>query len=279
MTKRTTSISLVLAISGIACANDWFASSVVSSSGLGSGVYSDPAAALGAPSTWIQDLVNGGTSQRVATSVVYGAWGTDPSGSKSVVTIQPGGQLIVAFSQPIVDDPRNWYGFDFIVFGNSFLSNSGTTIGWATDMDLVRILSSGHLFEPTEVSVSPDLIQWYSYPVSNYQCGDALWPTQAFTWSSSAKSWAGANDATKPVPPTLTLPQWVGKSASQLIAAYQGSAGGCAFDLRPSGFRSVRYIRFSGTGGEIDAVSRVGHALVPATPTPQQPVQGGRVLP
>jgi len=43
-----------------------FASQVVSHAGLGAGLYGDPAAALGRPTTWVADPQNGGPAGRQA---------------------------------------------------------------------------------------------------------------------------------------------------------------------------------------------------------------------
>lgn len=240
-----------------------FASQVVSSSGLGKNpLYNDPSAMLGKPTLWNHDEWGGGPKQRVATSIGYAPWGTDDLGNNVITSIPSGGQVTVAFAIPIVDDPQNWYGMDFTVYGNSsFLTNG--FIEWNTNLENVLITGPEVFAEPTEVSVSPDLVNWYTYTTA---FADDLFPTQAFEWDFVNSAWGAEMDWTKPVDPSLAGEDFDSLSVADGIALYQGSAGGTSFDLAESGFGSIRYIRFNGSGGEIDGVSRVGHIIPePAT--------------
>lgn len=248
--------SIMLAAAPFAQATDTrFASSVFSAGGLGANpLYNDPVSTLGAPATWIRDELNGGPGQRVATSLAYGAWNTDPNGAAAVTTIPAGGWVTVAFDPPLEDDPANWGGKDFIVFGNAFLIGSAAM--WNTSMDALRINGSGAVFaEPVTVSVSPDGVQWYTY---SSPFADGHWPTQAFSWANGA--WGEPQDPCRPVPANLTPASVAGRTVAEAIERYHGSAGGTAYDLAPTGFATVRYVRFTSNGGEVDAVSRVGHA-------------------
>lgn len=235
---------------------DPFASFVVSSSGLGSDPwFNDPQSILGAPTVDNRDTVNGGSAQTVVSSVVYAPWRQTSDGTKALCTIPSGGQVTVGFQEPIVNDPRNWDGKDFIVFGNSFFLNSAGTITANSNLGTVTIPSASLFSEPVTVSVSPDLIQWYTYPSP---VADSYWPTQGRQWLGG--SWGRAHLCDKPVPSTLLPAQVAGKTVAEVIRLYDRSAGGTAFDLTPSGFSSIRYVRFQSNGGEVDAVSRVGHA-------------------
>ncbi len=69
-------------------------------------------------------------------------------------------------------------------------------------------------------------------------------------------------DFTKPVDPSLTYHDFAGKTVAQAIGLYNGSAGGTAFSLAGTGFTSIQYVRFTGTGN-IDGVSRVSLAAAP----------------
>lgn len=245
-----------VSLTGFASAQD-FASQVVAASGLGTNTfYNNPLAILGQPTSWNRDTVNGGTAQQVASSVVYGAWQSDPGGANTVCTIPSGGSVTVSFDTPILDDPQNWFGKDFIVFGNSFFTNSAGVITANSNFDNI-LISTGNLFvEPVTVSVSPDGIAWYTYasPTS-----DGYWPTQAFAWDPVNHQFAGSQVWTKPVNPNLQPSDVVGKTVAQVIGLYQQSAGGTAYDLAPSGFTSIRFIRLTSNGGEVDGISRVGH--------------------
>lgn len=256
--------SLVLLAFGVAClghADDRFASSVVGYSNLGSGIYGSAEATLGKPTTWIKDTQNGGADKKIAASLIYGAWNTAPDGSALITTIKAGGYLTVKFDTPITNDASHWYGMDFIVFGNSFFSGSAAATA-STNMENVTIASSGVASEPTTVSVSPDGISWYTYASPT---ADNLWPTQAFTWDSTAHTWGAESDWTKPVNPNLTASSLTGKSVANAIDLYDGSAGGTAFDLNVTGFSSISYIRFTGSGGEIDGISRVASVPEPSS--------------
>lgn len=247
-----------LIFASIAQANN-FANTVVSYSNLGVGVYGDPAAALGAPSQFVKDP-NGSI---VGTSPGYPAWNRGLNNEPLVVTIRAGGQLTLGFDPPIRNLASNWYGYDFIVFGNASLGATDT-FGPSTNLSDVFV-TKGDWMEPTKVSVSPDGLQWYEYPVSATSSADALWPTQGNLWNG-IDAWDGQSNPTKPVSPQLNRSMIEGWSFASLAEAYQGSAGGTAFDLTPSGFQSIRFIRFAGSGGEIDAVSRAGRQTSPAIP-------------
>lgn len=267
MTKPTTSISLFLLAVLTPAQDPRFATRVVSFAGLGGGIYGTPQAVLGKPSTWVYDDWNGGPSSRVAVSLGYAAWNVDPSGNPVITTINPGGHITAEFVPPIVRSPKHWYGQDFIVFGNPLLAtNAG--VAWNTDMSAVSILSGPDFLEPAQVSVSPDGIQWYSYPLDDYHGADGYWPTQAFQWDRQRKDWGNESDWTKPVPPTLTRAMVTGKTIADAIDLYKNSAGGTAFSLAPTGFSSVRYIRVSGSWGEVDGFSRVAPSLQTALPFP-----------
>ena len=252
-------ISLIITL---ACASisqaQMFANKVVESSGLGADpFYNDPNAMLGRPTLWNHDEFGGGPKQRVATSIVYGPWQQDDQGNNVVTSIPTGGRVTVSFDEAIVDDPLNWYGMDFTVYGNSsFLSNG--FVEWNTNLETLQITGSEVFAEPMQVSVSPDLVNWYTY-TSTF--ADDLFPTQAFDWDFEIHNWGADADWTKPVNPSLTGEDFNGLSVANGIALYEGSAGGTSFDLAESGFASIRYIRFDGSGGEIDGVSRVGHAV------------------
>lgn len=267
MTKSFCFVIAGIFVVGVAHSQD-FADQVVSSSGLGSNpLTNDPAAILGSPSAFSADTVNGGPNQLVATSLVYGAWATGVGGGNNVCTIPTGSTVTVSFSTPIENHPNNWFGMDFIVFGNSFFLNSAGTILWNSNLNSITIPSASFFSEPITVSVSPDGLQWYTYPSPK---ADGLWPTQAFRWDPLGANWAGESDFLRPVSPSLTAESVAGKTVAEAIALLQGSGGGTAFDLAPSGFQQIRFIRFTGTGGEVDAVSRVKQKKV-RSETPRGP--------
>ncbi|MEO7453159.1 MAG: hypothetical protein ABIV13_00170 [Fimbriimonadales bacterium] len=250
----------VLSLFVCACAAhaQTFASQVISSSGLGMNpLYNDPNAMLGKPTLWNRDTFGGGPLERVATSIGYAPWGTDDQDDNVITSIPTGGEVIIAFDNAIVDDPQNWYGMDFTVYGNASFLTSGF-IEWDTNLESITITGPEVFAEPTQVSVSPNQVDWYTYTTT---FADDLFPTQAFEWDFVNNNWGAEMDWTKPVDPSLSGEDFDGLTVADGIALYQGSAGGTSFDLAESGFSSISYIRFTGSGGEIDGVSRVGQAV------------------
>jgi hypothetical protein len=72
-------------------------------------IFNDQTKGLGAP-------VGGGTSA--------------PDNAKLVTLGGFGGSVILGFSSTVMDDPRNAYGLDAIVFGNSFVVAAPWTLAW-----------------------------------------------------------------------------------------------------------------------------------------------------
>ncbi len=248
---------------GFATPDSRFAVRVVEAVGLGSGVYGNPAAAVGKPTTWVRDTVNGGPDERVAASIGYPAWNVGPDGSPLLVTVRPGGWLTVEFDPPLRRDPENWHGQDFIVFGNPLVATD-TTFRWDTNPSLARVLATGDFLEPSAVSVSPDGLRWYTYPVGPYSAADGYWPTQAFRWDAARRGWGAESDWTRPVPPDLRRERLAGLTVAEAVDLFRGSAGGTAFSLAGTGFPSVRYVRVSGAWGEVDGFARVSRRTAPA---------------
>lgn len=257
-------VPALLLVAATAVADSPFATSVVASTGLsGSGTYNDPSAVLGKPTT---RFGSPGFYERA--KLIEGIYGNDPSGGKLITTIGEGQSLTVAFDHDVVDDPKNPFGLDFIVFGNSFLL--GNDFG-SEDTNLnTFILQASALNEPMQISVSPNNVDWYTYADGPY--GDTLMPTNAYRWDRANAAWTDEEmDWTKPVDPRLTLDDLGGMSAADALDLYRGSAGGTGFDLAPSGFAAIRYIRVTGVtgfaGGEIDGFSDVAPVPEPASLT------------
>ncbi|MHB0912588.1 MAG: PEP-CTERM sorting domain-containing protein [Armatimonadota bacterium] len=233
-----------------------FASRVVSYSNLASGVYGDPNAVLGKPTTYIYDSWS---KVNFTTSLVYGAWNTAPDGTKLIVTVNSGGYITVEFDDPIYDDPGNLYGKDFIVFGNAAFNGTGTVTP-TTNMETYALGNGSIREESATVSVSQDGLNWYTY---SSPLADNYYPTNPFEWDRATDSWGAELDWTKPVNPSLAKASFSGLSAAAAIDLYDGSAGGTAFDLSASGMSWIKYIKVTGSGVEVDGFSRVVAAPVP----------------
>lgn len=204
--------------------------------------YDDPNTVIGPPERFTGEGVWPGD-----VTLFNPPWGTD-----EIVSIGEGGSLVVEFDHQVTDDAANPYGVDLLVFGNTgFVDAGGAASG---------LFGSG----PGGVRVSQDNALWHDLPGVEV---DSLWPTQGYTDSSGPYAADGTtpSDATKPVNPSL---EWVGKTFADLLAAYDGSAGGTGIDIGPTGLPWIRYVEISvpagaGQAAEIDALADV--APEPAT--------------
>ena len=253
-----------------------FASTVFSSSGLGSNaLYNNPAAALGQPATLINSIFDS-PPQTYHASMVYPAYATDPAGNNLLVSLGATGSVTVKFDTPIVHSGQHWYGDDFIVYGNSFFG-SNASVTPTTDMSKVLIGSPSSIFQSgvPVVSVSPDGVHFTTLTAPVW------YPTNPYAWSgnyaANPSGWDDSHlqDFTKPINPFLTPSDFDGVSvASAANALYAGSAGGAAFSLAGltdtfgNPLTSIEYVRFTGGGDSngsynIDAVARVGFSAAP----------------
>ncbi len=233
----------------------------------------DPNAVLGKPTTWFND--NFTFFPRVETfaaSVAAPAFYSDLDGNPVVATVNPGQSITVAFDHEVEDHPDNPYGIDFIVFGNAFFKGYGQVTA-ITDMATYPIVGTSPLSaEAITVAVSPDGIHWHTYVDGPF--ADALFPTQAFEWDRAAGDWGKELSFTTPVDPQIELEDFVGLSMADAIDLYDGSAGGTGFDLADSGFDSIRYVRVTGFGGEVDAFADVDPLQLTTIPQPRSLVLG-----
>jgi hypothetical protein len=230
---------------------------------LGNGLYDDPESALGPPATHYYDPL--WRLRREVSLIAPASQLDDLHGRKLLATI-PSGQFIkLRFAEPIEDHPRNPFGIDLIVFGNSFFVGNGFA-GPTTDLDSF-VLSGGLFAEPVTVAVSrtglgdpathPD--EWHVYAAGPF--ADGLLPTNAFLWDRTARQRGESTDATIPPDPELVPSDFAGRSAAEAIEAYSCSAGGTGFDLAESGFDRVQYVYLTSAGGEVDALADVFASL------------------
>jgi hypothetical protein len=278
--KRTSlSIALILLSSTAAAgydAND-FATEVVSyTEGEGVGfdpidfeLYNQPATALGRPTLETTGDMDIGPNVPMAVVPVYPAWR-----SFEIVTVGSGGELVLGFNHQVGDDQNNPYGVDFIVFGNARWRIAGGG-SWTPESDPEAVTVDATLYkELAVVSVSQDGQSWYSFACGLY--ADDFAPTAAYRWDDANDAWVQELDPTLPVDPNLSAADFDGNSIAEIIAAYDGSAGGTAFDIKGldpndyaalsvdanTGARWIKYVKIEndpcspGTP-EIDAISDV----------------------
>lgn len=235
-------LSVACAQAASAAASDGFATSVVAYAPGSSPApgYANPASALGPPSAFTASPWDGGV-----VSPFQPAW--LPS---QVVSIGAGGWLVVELDQPATDDPRNPYGIDLIVFGNSFFTDvsggAGTCGSLAADGGIV--------------DVSADGVTWCTAPGI---AADGLFPTLGYIDAAPFDAMPGAvpADPRRPVNPAHAATVVAGATWLEVIAAYDGSAGGAGIDLAGTGCASARFVRIRVPAPphahvEIDAVSR-----------------------
>ncbi|WP_437761575.1 hypothetical protein WMF27_04015 [Sorangium sp. So ce281] len=250
-----------------------FAVAVVSSTSLpATSLYNDPAAVLGRPAL----KFNNGTianPQFRRVKVIEPAYNTGTANERLITTLNAGQSITVRMGRLVYDDPNNPYGIDLNVFGNAFFS-AGTFTSDATNLNTTTL--GGVFSENVRVSVSPDNVQWYTY---TGRTGDGLFPTNSYRWDRATASWTNDElDPTKPVDPSLTASDFAGISAADALDLYDGAAGGAGFDLAPTGFAYIEYVRIEGvtgfSGGEIDAIAAVN----PVTPLAAVPFRGAEWL-
>ncbi len=249
-----------------------FASSVAGYSNLAPGsLYSNPAAALGQPTTLAFDGYS-----TYHTSAAYAAYGVDPAGNNLLVSLGSTGQgsLTVKFDDaPIVHSDQHWFGQDFIVYSNSFFEgiNSATKQQYVdpdTDMTQYHVTKGGAPYINTTptVSVSANGTDF----VTLTSADTMLFPENPYKWvgisTQNPSGWddtpGNLQDFSKPVDPSLTAADFDGKSIADVAnTVYGGSAGGFSFSLTGTQFATtgISYVRFTGLGN-IDGVSRVSDA-------------------
>ncbi len=180
------------------------------------------------------------------------AFGTD-----EIVSLGAGGSLTLGFDEPIVDDPSNPFGVDFLVFGNSFL----------VDGDYPNGITIGVFAAPRDarVEVSADGMSWVP---ARRVASAGLFPTLGYsdvTDPYAIDKGAVNSDFTKPVDPAFDP---VGKTFDELRAGYAGSGGGIGFDLSGTGLSAVQFVRVLNDRGSIsiDAISDAAPVPTPGVP-------------
>ena len=179
-------------------------------------------------------------------------------GANEIVSIGAGGQLTLGFDPPLRDQSNNPFGIDFIVFGNSFFTDAGFPAG------VVGALAA----DGGIIQVTGDGVTWMTIPNT---FADGLCPTMGWVDGGAYATTNGliATDPNTPVDPAWTAALLVGKTYSELIEIYHGSAGGAGVDLASVGLTQAIAVRIMVPTGihpnvEIDAVARVSASGNPA---------------
>jgi hypothetical protein len=230
------------------CSASPFAASIVQynpGAGFAAG-YTNPAAALGAPS-------------QVSNDPTYGPSPVDPFDgpylTNQIVSIGTGGSLTVVFDTPVFHNPAHPYGLDFIVFCHAAFDTAPNYDG----------IANGSLFgnsaTQTVVSVSADGTNFYQLDPTKAPRLDALFPTD------------GSGDPGIPVNPSFAATNFAGLDLPGVRRLYARSAGGAGYNIawaidsqgHPATLASIRYVRLQVLSGkaEIDALSATSVAPIP----------------
>lgn len=257
MTTGVMWIALVALVGGV---DPWADQVVAAHSAMSAtGLYNDPRAVLGPPASRIYDPTI--RAMRAVTLLSPAYYLDGPGGRPVVLTISRGQFVKVRFDEPVWDDPRNPFGLDLIVFGNSFFPGNDFA---RPDTDFAAYFLSGDVFEePIVVAVSPTGSgdpttspgEWYVYTTGPFP--DGIFPTNAFLLNRSTGVSDAPADFMIPVNPALSPDDFAGLSAADAVDLYLCSGGGTGFDLAESGFPWIQYVYLTGTGGEVDALADV----------------------
>ncbi len=170
------------------------------------------------------------------------------------------GSVTVEFDHPVVDDPRNPFGIDFIVFGNALQTLGGNAQVLGPDDPAAVVFTTDSVSgEGAVVSVSQDGETWFSF--TNGPFADAFAPTLGRLYDPvrpdpvlfegtayTNKYWGRPAHATIPVDPKISGKDFKGRTLAEYARLYDGSAGGTGFDISgfdlPRDARGRKWIRF-----------------------------------
>lgn len=190
------------------------------------------------------------------------------------------GSITVRFDHPVLDDPANPFGLDFLVFGNA-LQVTGDYVYPDTDPASTLFQTTSVRSEPGLVEVSADGTTWFAYTDGPY--ADDWAPTLGYVYDpdnadttlfSGNRWWSVPTDATRPLDPSLTPASFKGLTLDRVAQLYEGSAGGTGFDIGvfdlprdAQGRKWIQYVRVTSLATsdtaewtEIDAFADVAPA-------------------
>jgi len=231
-------ISVAVVADGPRCASTVVRYTAGSGAG---GSYQNPASALGPPTRFTGVGIEPGAVTPFRPAFM-------PS---EIVSIGRGGELVIAFDEPVTNDPSHPFGIDLIVYGNAMcgdLAYPGGVAGWVFQ-------------EGGAIDVSIDGVTWFTVPGA---IADGGLPTLGWSDVAPYSTAPGAvpTDPALPIDPHITAESIVGLSWPELLAVYGNAAGGTRIDLADAGVTSARFIRIrvaadAASVPEVDAVVAV----------------------
>ena len=185
-----------------------------------------------------------------------------------IVSIGRGGELVIAFEEPIVDDASHPFGVDLIVYGNAMcgdIAYPGGVAGWV-------------FAEGGSIDLSIDGLTWFTVPNAT---ADGGLPTLGWTDVAPYSTAPGTQptDPALPIDPQINAESIAGMSWPELLAVYGNSAGGTRIDLADAGMTAARFIRIrvasdAASVPEVDAVVAVRAVRMLADMNNDQRVNG-----
>ena len=209
-------------------------------------IFSDPNAVLGRPT--ISDIANFEDENSPAVPVSPFVAASMPSSVLRLADrydnpldedeMTSRGYVTIEFDHPVVDDPMNPWGLDFIVFGNAFYKATSGSYMSGFENPTSATVFSGIVAEPGKVAVSQDGISWHTFDSGPY--ADSHMPTLGLRYDPANANpnvfvgnqwWGAPTDPTFPVAPDAPSFISSGATLADISSWYKGSAGGAGFDI------------------------------------------------
>jgi len=186
--------------------------------------FDDPASALGPPARFSGVGIEPGVVSPFQPALT----------PVELVSIGRGGSLVVAFDEPVTDDPANPFGVDLLVFGNAFFA----------DAAYPAAIVGGLFAEGGTIEVSADGVIWTLVAGA---VADGGWPTLGWLDAGPYDQEPGREptDFTRPLDPAITPADATGWSWPELQAFYGDAGGGTPIDLAPLGLNAITHVRIS----------------------------------